>query len=1122
VSERSETIEQLKREILQRDLNRRIQAQIRDKPYEHIPVADRRNPIPLAWAQQRLWFLDQLDKAAGAAYHLPSALRLIGRLDRAALRATLDHLVVRHEVLRTTFVTLDGEPVQSIAASAQFALAEHDLRQHDPNARAETVARRRQEEREAPFDLAVGPLIRGQLLQLADNEYILLVTQHHIVSDAWSTGVLAREVSALYSAFSQGRPDPLAALSIQYADYAAWQRQWLHGDVLQRQIEFWKKHLVGAPELLTLPTDRMRPNVQNYAGAAVPIIFSPEPLANLRQLSKRHDVTLFMTLLAGWSVLMARLSGQQDVVIGTPVANRQRAEIEPLIGFFVNTLALRVRLEEDPTVEQLLEQIKATTLEAYAHQDLPFEQVVEALNPPRSLSHSPVFQVVLTFNNTPVRDALSSPDLTIESLSAPQVTAQSDLTLAFNDSGDASFGSVEYASSLFDRTTIESFVGYLQHVLASMAFDPGCRISALPLLNDAQRRQLLVDFNATAVSYPTDVTLHGLFERQAAAHASEVALQLGDRELSYGELNRRANQVAHALLDLGARPDDRVALLVERGFEMLVGVLGILKAGCAYMPIDPADPVERQAYMLEDCGPRAVLTCSSLVDGDRLDTKLPVLMLDDPDGLLERHNDGNPFVSDLRPDHAAYVIYTSGSTGQPKGVINEHRAVVNRLLWARDAYAVTEKDRLLQKTPYTFDVSVWELLLPLLTGARLVLARPGGHKDPRYLAELIQSADITMVHFVPSMLQVFLDSTEAAVFPHLRRVLCSGEALPHALQLRVALHLPNVELHNLYGPTEAAIDVTAWHCRIGSATTEIVPIGRPIANTQIYILDAVGQPVPIGVTGEIHIGGAGVARGYLNRPELTAERFIADPFSSDREARLYKTGDLGRFRADGAIEYLGRNDFQVKIRGFRIELGEIEAALGRCAGVREAVVVTREDSTGDKRLVAYVVPARDAAPTVAELHSGLARALPEHMVPSAFVLLEEMPLGTSGKVDRKALPAPDAQAVVVRGYEAPVGEVEQVLAEVWQDLLGVPQVGRNDHFFELGGHSLLVVKLIERLRRNGLTADVRAIFMAPTLSTFAAAVREMDVALVINTPKNRIPKELAKELGHEAREGFSL
>jgi amino acid adenylation domain-containing protein len=1052
-----------------------------------IPPADRSASLPLSWAQQRLWFLDRLDHAASAAYHLPAALRLRGSLDRSALRATLDRIVARHEGLRTTFANSADGPVQVIApADCGFALAEHDLRELDQSQREQALAQLSAAEASTPFDLAADPLIRGQLIRLADDEHILLVTQHHIISDGWSVAILVKEVSALYAAFCQGQADPLPPLAIQYADYAAWQRQWLQGDALQQQVEFWRTHLEGAPALLELPADRPRPAVQSHAGDSVAFTIPAELAAGLRSLAQRHGATLFMTLLSGWSILLSRLSGQDDVVVGTPVANRQRSEIEALIGFFVNTLALRVQLDEDPSVAQLLAKVKASTVAAYDHQDVPFEQVVEALRPPRSMSYSPIFQVMLSLNNLPTGGELSLPGLTLSPVESSQQTSHFDLSLSLTDRGDAIGGTLEYASDLFERSTIERLAGHFQQVLAAMVADEQQRVSALPLLTAPQRQQLLVDFNDTAAPYPHDQLIHQLFEAQAAIQPDAIALVVEEQQLSYGQLNRRANQLAHHLLALGVQPDDRVAICAERSLELIVGLIGILKAGAAYVPLDPSYPAERLAYMLGDSTPVALLTQSGLVPSLPALT-LPLVLLDADNGPLNQQADSNPVPQGLTSSHLAYVTYTSGSTGMPKGVMIAHHNVI-QLVINEPCVEISPQDRMAYCANPAFDASTWEIWGALLNGAAVVIIPQAVLLEPADFARMLQDRRVTILQLTAGLFREYADRL-APVFGRLQYLLFGGDQSDIRTVRKVFTQSPPAHLVHTYGPTETTTFTTTHEVSDALIGATALPIGRPIANTQVYILDAHLQPVPLGVTGELYIGGAGVARGYLNLPELSAERFLADPFSSAANARMYKTGDLGRWLPDGSIEYLGRNDFQVKIRGFRIELGEIEARLAGCVGVREAVVLARKDVPGDKRLVAYLVAQDGVTLDAAALRTALAGVLADYMIPSAFVILDSLPLTANGKLDRRALPAPDQDALLTRLYEAPVGAIETALAAIWQELLGVERVGRHDHFFELGGHSLMVISMIERLRQRDLFAEVRTVFNASTLAAMASAMQ---------------------------------
>ncbi len=1030
-----------------------------------VPV-DANERTPLSFAQQRLWFLEQMG-AAGRAYHMPVALSLRGALDRDALVRALDRIVERHEALRTVFRLVDGEPAQMVAPAARFHLTEHD---------ATDAERLVAEEAAAPFDLAAGPLIRGRLVRRADDEHVLAVTMHHIVSDGWSMGVLVKELSTLYGAFARGEADPLAPLPVQYADYAAWQRRWVDGEVLREQAEYWKTTLAGTPELLELPADRPRPAQQSHAGAYAPLVLDEELTERLRALSQRHGATLYMTVLAGWAATLGRLSGQDDVVIGSPTANRGRAEIEGLIGFFVNTLALRVDLSGAPTVGGLLERVKARALEAQAHQDIPFEQVVELVQPARSLAHTPLFQVMFAWMNAPM-GTLELPGLTLGAAgTSPHVTAKFDLLLTLSESDGRIAGGVEYATALFDAATVERYLGYLRRVLEAMADGDEQPLDRLPLLPPAERRQVVHAFNDTAAPFPSDACIHELFEAQVERTPGAIAVAFEGTQVSYAELNGRANRLAHHLRALGVGPDARVAICLERSVEMVVGLLAILKAGGAYVPIDPAYPEDRLRYMLDDSAHAVLLTQSSLAPRFT-GGAAPVVDLEADAWRWAGQAEANPERAGLTPGHLAYVIYTSGSTGMPKGVMLEHRGVVNRLAWMERTHRMQPGESLLQKTPFSFDVSVWEFFWPLMTGARLVMARPEGHRDPAYLVETIRRERITRIHFVPSMLQIFLEHPASAECAELPWVACSGEALSGALVRQFHERLPVAHLHNQYGPTESG-EVTEWSSAPGD--TGRVTIGRPIPNTRMYILGRGGEPVPVGVAGELFIGGVAVARGYLNRPRLTAERFVADPFSG---GRMYRTGDLCRWLPDGTIEYLGRNDFQVKIRGFRVELGEIEARLAEHPRLRDATVLAREDEPGDRRLVAYYVG--DEVPAEA-LQGFLSERLPEYMVPSAFVRLEVLPLTPNGKLDRGALPAPGGGSHATRGYQAPVGEVETAVAEIWAEVLRVERVGRHDHFFALGGHSLLAVRVVSRVRQAlGVEAELGDLFVRPVLAEYA-------------------------------------
>jgi amino acid adenylation domain-containing protein/FkbH-like protein/thioester reductase-like protein len=1059
-------------------------------------------PAPLSWSQQRLWFIDRLE-GGSIAYHMEIALRLKGDLRLPALQQALDTLLERHEALRTVFTESAGGPVQEIRPPGSFALTCIDL-EGQPLGRDE-LERHCREEQWTAFDLSSGPLVRGRLLRLSASEHWLLISMHHMVSDGHSIRIMAQELSALYDAACAEREAELPRLPIQYADYARWQQSNPAAASPTEHLSFWLEHLKGAPALIELPSDRPRPAVQTYRGETAWVELGPELTAEIRSLARRSNMTTAMTLFTAWSILLSRLSGQQDIVIGMPAANRPRTELENIVGFFVNTVAVRVRLDDDPPVSTLLERVKQTMLAAYSHQGVPFEKVVEALQPARSLSHSPVFQVMLAMlGEFPSAEAGG---VSMVEEEVPLYTAQFDLLLSLRDSQAGICGRLNYASDLFEPATIERWVECFKSVLEAMVRLPEQAVSRLPLLTDEARAQVVDLFNDTGAAFPADTLLHRAIEAQVDRTPDAPAVVFEDQMLTYRELDARANRLARYLHGRGVGPDQLVGICVERSLEMVVGLLGILKAGAAYVPLDPNYPSERLAHMVDDAGPSVLLTQERLKD--RLpESRAEVIALDSDWHLMASYPAGRlaPSEVPLHPRQLAYVIYTSGSTGKPKGAMNEHRAVMNRLHWMQSQYQLGPGEVVLQKTPFSFDVSVWEFFWTLMTGARLVVARPQGHQDPAYLRSVIEQAGVTTLHFVPSMLQIFLDEVQPGQCMQLRHVVCSGEELPAALQRRLFERLPHVQLSNLYGPTEAAVDVTSWECRPDDPGQR-VPIGRPIANVRMYVLDRHLQPVPRGVVGEVYIGGVNVGRGYWNRAQLTAERFLPDPFSTSGGARLYRTGDLGRWRADGALEYLGRNDFQVKIRGLRIELGEIEAQLNRHPQVKEAVVVAREDGRGDKRLVGYVVPQEGEhaePPSVEALRVHLKSVLPEYMVPAAFVMLDSMPLTPNGKLDRRALPDPQMDAYTSRTYEPPRGPIEEVLAQIWQELLGVERVGRHDNFFELGGHSLLIVQMMDRLRRVGLEAELRRVYESSSLADLASALASVSQVVV---PPNLIPPQ---------------
>jgi amino acid adenylation domain-containing protein len=1041
-------------------------------------------PPPVSFSQHRLWFIDRM-MPASSVYNVPGAIRLCGPLNVAALEQSINEVIRRHEALRTTFQTADGEPVQVIASNLLLPLSQVDLSIMAESVKEEQAIHLAKQEARNPFDISLGPLLRAVLIRLDMNDHILVITMHHIVSDGWSISILIREVAALYEAFCSGSVSPLPELPIQYADFAIWQRQYLQGELFQKQLAYWKEQFIGTPPALDLPTDRLRPAIQTHRRAEDAVILSKSTGESLKALCRREGVTLFMALLATFKVLLHRYTNKGDIVVGTPISNRSRIETSGLIGFFVNTLALRTDFSGDPGFLTALARLRETALAAYAHQDLPFEKLVEELKLQRDLSRPALFQVMFLLRTDQMPEVKVA-GLTLTPVAINNDALNFDLIMDIEETERGSKVLVEYNPDLFEPATISRMLGHFQTLLDGILENPERRLSELPLLRPAEKHEILIEWNATRTDYGDKHILHHLIEAQAERTPSAIALRFEDRHLSYDELNRRANQLAHHLLNLGVRVETLVGLFAERSIEMVIALLAILKCGAAYVPFDTEYPKDRLAFMLEDACPPVLLTQQHLI------ARLPdygghVVTLDSDWQTHAPDCYSNP-ATGINDQNLAYVIYTSGSTGQPKGAMNTHRAICNRLLWMQEAYRLNATDRVLQKTPCSFDVSVWEFFWPLMTGACLVIAKPGGHRDNAYLARLIAEHGITTLHFVPSMLELFLEAGELDGCKELRRVICSGEALSLDLQERFFKRI-DAQLHNLYGPTEAAVDVTSWACR-SQADLRAVPIGHPIANTRIYLLDSHLQPVPVNVGGELHIGGTGLARGYINRAALTAERFIPDPFSDEPGARLYQTGDLARFRPDGSIEYLGRLDHQVKIRGFRIELGEIEAVLAQQAEVREAVVVAFETQANDKRLVAYIVPASEPAPTPGQLRSSLAEKLPEYMLPSAFVMMSALPLSANGKIDRKALPAPDASRPELESiYAPPRTEVEKQIAAIWQDVLKVEQVGRHDHFFDLGGHSLLLARVQARLL-NQLGADLSIVdlFKYTTISSLAGAI----------------------------------
>jgi len=1047
--------------------------------------------LPLSYAQQRLWFIDQLEGGASPEYHLPAALRLRGELDRAALEKAIDTIVARHESLRTHFGQVDGQAVQIIAPELRVAVPLEDLSALDQAAQQRTLGAALRQEWQQPFNLALGPLLRFKLLQLGPQEHVLLRTLHHMVSDGWSEGVFNQELATLYDALQDGRDNPLEPLGVQYADFALWQRGWLDQAALDKGLAYWKVQLAGIPQQLALPTDRPRPARPAYAAERCTVSLSAAQVTGLKSLSEAQQATLYMTLLSGLAALLARYSGQEEIVVGSPIANRQDVQLEGLIGCFVNSLVMRVRVTPERSFRELIADVRGTTLEACLHQDIPIEQLIEGLSPMRGLSSTPFFQVMFVLQNAPAGlQRLQS--LEITPLACDELQVRFDLVLhAIEHEGGLELSWV-YKRDLFDRWRTEQMARHYVRLLEAVVATPDAPLHRLEILSAAERHILLENFNATTCPLP-DATLPALFEAQVARAPQAIAQVFGEESLTYGELNALANRLAHHLIGLGVGPESLVGIAMERSIKMVVALLGVLKAGGAYLPLDPAYPEARLAYMVADAAPALLL--SSGVLPVRLPQDIKLLNLDASEnqvalGRAPAHNPGDAErISALLPRHPAYVIYTSGSTGTPKGAQNEHQAIINRLMWMQDAYELKATDIVLQKTPFGFDVSVWEFFWTLLNGATMVLAAPEGHKDAEYLIKLINSQQITTAHFVPSMLSSFVDTEGVEHCNSLQRLICSGEELPISSVLKCQRGLPSARLSNLYGPTEAAIDVTAWPCPPDFDSTT-VPIGRPISNTRIYVLDAYCRPVPVGVAGELYVAGAGLARGYLRRPALTAERFVADPYGLQPGGRMYHTGDLARWRPDGNLEFLGRTDQQVKIRGFRIELGEIEAALTAQPAVAQAAVIAREDASGGKQLVAYVMAAPGEVPDQAALRRRLGERLPDYMVPSTFVVLESLPLTANGKLDRRALPEPVALQGE-KGSVPPRDALETQLLAIWEKALRLQSIGITDNFFELGGHSLTAVRIFAEIEQTfGKRLPLATLFEMPTVETLARKVRQ--------------------------------
>jgi amino acid adenylation domain-containing protein len=1041
-------------------------------------------PTPLSSSQERLFLLDQIMPEL-SAYNVPTLVRVGTNLDADLLATALNTIVVRHEILRTGIRLHDGAPVQEVGPPAEVQLTVADLRQLPESERQPQAERILCELACRSFDLSGDVMLRAGLVHLDRDEDLLLIVFHHVASDHASGTLLFGELDAIYTSLRDGTEPRLPELPIQYADFARRQRDQLSGPYLQELLDYWRKHLAGAPDRLQLPTDRPRPSTQSYAGRLCEFTLSAQETQPLRELARERSASLYMVLLAGFQALIHRYTGVQDLVIGTPVSGRQDEQIAPLLGFFSNTLALRTDVSDDPTLTELIARAKATTLQARAHQDLPFERLVEELNPERSQSHTPIFQVLFGFDVAQPPPTLAG--CSLEQLPVPGWQwSRFDLSIVARERPDGSLrAQLEYATDLFDVSTIERLIGHYRTLLASAAREPQQRLSELPLLTPAERKQMLIDWNATACDYDRRA-LHEQFSDQAARRPQAIAVLDGPERISYDALERRSNQLARELLDLGVREGGLVALCLDRSIDLLVAMLGVLRTGAAYVPIEPTYPPQRQEFIVADAGASVLITQErhlGLIDP----RKTTVLCVDRDRARLDAQPDGSLRIA-VDPDSLAYVIYTSGSTGQPKGVEICHRSVANLLAHMREHPGITENDVLANLTTPAFDLSVPDWHLPLTSGARLAIVPREATLDGVELADWLARTGATIVQATPTTWQMLVEADWKGA--EQLKIVCGGEALPRGLAEQLLQR--GQALWHMYGPTET----TVWSSTIrlggkGSAPSEgPAPLGGPIANTSFYVMDANRQPVPIGVAGELYIGGDGVARGYHGRSELTSERFVEDPFGLDRTERLYRTGDLVRWREGATLEFLGRIDQQVKLRGFRIELEEIEAVLGAHTTVAAAVATVREDSPGDRRLVAYVVAAEGQTLDQEQLRRALRGSLPPFMVPSIFVELVELPVTPNGKLDRAALPAPDgARPELERPYAEPESPIQEALASIWREVLSIDSVGIDDDFFRLGGHSMLAVRMVARVRDTlGLELPLARVFERPTIRELSASV----------------------------------
>nr|WP_248277579.1 non-ribosomal peptide synthetase [Brasilonema sp. UFV-L1] len=1051
-----------------------------------IPKRQNSNNIPLSFSQQRLWFIDQLYHGS-SFYNIPSAFHLTGQLNITALQQSLNEILKRHEVWRTTFALVNGQPVQEIAPELTWDLPIINLEHLSGQNWEEEIKQLAVIEAKKSFNLATGPLVRATLLRLGEQEHVFLLTMHHIITDGWSIGVFLRELATLYAGFSTNQPSGLPELPIQYADFAIWQRDRLQGTLLKTQLNYWKQQLKGELPVLQLPTDRPRPNLTTFTGAKQYFTFSKTLTDALNQLSQREDATLFMTLLAAFNILLYYYTEQEDILIGSPIANRNRSELEGMLGLFVNTLVLRNNLSGNPSFQELLHRVRECTLSAYAHQDLPFEMLVEELQPQRDLSRNPLYEVMFVLQNTPT-SVQSVSGLTLRTLQFDSGTAQLDIFLSMSESQQGLTGFLEYNTDIFEDATITRFIIHFQTLLERIVANPEQRICELSPLTSLERQQLLFEWNQKSADYPQDTSLDQLFEHQVEHSPDSLALISQSEQLTYRQLNQRVNQLAHYLQKQGVTEETLVAICLERSIEMIVGILAVLKAGGAYIPLDPSYPVERLGFMLSDSQAEVLITQHEILE------KLPTssaktVCLDIHFDEISRESQQNP-TNLSKADNLAYVIYTSGSTGTPKGVLGTHRGTVNGLHWLWKTYPFTKQEVCCQKTAISFVDSVWEIFAPLLHGIPTVIIPDVIVKDPQLFIETLAHHKVTRIVLVPSLLRLLLDSYSHLIknLSHLTLWITSGEALSISLAQTFQELMPFAKLINLYGSSEVSANVTYYDTSLLPKQATSIPIGRPIDNTQVYVLNSHLQPTSVGVVGELYIGGDGLANGYLHRTQLTQERFIDNPFVPG--TKLYKTGDLVRYLNDGNLEYFGRRDDQVKIRGFRVELGEIAAAIGQHPDVRESIVITADDAQGSKGLIAYVVT--DKQDIVSQLSHSLQQKLPNYMIPSGFVVLDALPLTPNGKVDKRALPTDDfIRLNATPSFIAPRNFTELALVKTWENLLNTSPIGVTDNFFDLGGHSFLAVRLMAQIHdRFGHNLPLSTLFENPTIERLATIVKE--------------------------------